>query len=102
DFTEAEAAPLAEGLKASVERLALSVESGESVERQALRGEGETPDLNAQRSAPDARSPQRLTLNAQRLLRRVLYWTGGHPYLTQRLCAAVSSRPTHPHTHTPT
>src|SRR5215468_4820196 len=24
------------------------------------------------------------------LLHRVLYWTGGHPYLTQRLCQAVS------------
>lgn len=24
------------------------------------------------------------------LLRRVLYWTGGHPYLTQRLCQAVA------------
>jgi WD40 repeat protein len=27
---------------------------------------------------------------AERLLKRVLYWTGGHPYLTQRLCQAVS------------
>jgi WD40 repeat protein len=25
------------------------------------------------------------------LLRRVLYWTGGHPYLTQRLCQAVAA-----------
>lgn len=24
------------------------------------------------------------------LLRRVLYWTGGHPYLTQRLCLAIA------------
>ncbi|MCX6360987.1 MAG: AAA-like domain-containing protein [Armatimonadetes bacterium] len=24
------------------------------------------------------------------LLRRILYWTGGHPYLTQRLCRAVA------------
>ena len=24
------------------------------------------------------------------LLRRILYWTNGHPYLTQRLCAAVA------------
>jgi len=29
---------------------------------------------------------------ARRLLDRVLYWTGGHPYLTQRLCAAVWER----------
>lgn len=25
-----------------------------------------------------------------RLLQRILYWTGGHPYLTQRLCQAVA------------
>jgi WD40 repeat protein len=27
---------------------------------------------------------------ARELLQRVLYWTGGHPYLTQRLCQAVA------------
>ena len=27
------------------------------------------------------------------LLRRVLWWTGGHPYLTQRLCQAVAEDP---------
>jgi hypothetical protein len=27
---------------------------------------------------------------AQQLLARVLYWTGGHPYLTQRLCRALA------------
>lgn len=26
------------------------------------------------------------------LLRRILYWTGGHPYLTQRLCQAVAEQ----------
>jgi len=26
-----------------------------------------------------------------RLLRRILWWTNGHPYLTQRLCAAVAA-----------
>ncbi|MBI2947724.1 MAG: AAA-like domain-containing protein, partial [Verrucomicrobia bacterium] len=26
----------------------------------------------------------------KRLLERILYWTGGHPYLTQRLCQAVA------------
>jgi WD40 repeat protein len=26
----------------------------------------------------------------QALLQRILYWTGGHPYLTQRLCQAVA------------
>lgn len=30
---------------------------------------------------------------AFRLLRRILWWTNGHPYLTQRLCAAVAGDP---------
>src|SRR5262249_20241293 len=38
-------------------------------------------------SAP---SPQGPTPRAQRLLHRILSWTGGHPYLTQRLCPAVA------------
>ena len=33
--------------------------------------------------SPDPRAPARV-------LRRVWYWTGGHPYLTQRLCRAVA------------
>jgi hypothetical protein len=47
DFTEAEAAPLVEGL-------------------------GQSADTGA------------------RLLKRILYWTNGHPYLTQRFCQAVA------------
>jgi hypothetical protein len=47
DFTEAEAAPLAQGLQ-------------------------QPPEVGA------------------RLLKRALYWTGGHPYLTQRLCQAMA------------
>ena len=31
--------------------------------------------------------------NGSALLARVLYWTGGHPYLTQMLCAEVASEP---------
>src|SRR5207248_2980070 len=31
---------------------------------------------------------------ARPLLKRSLHWTGGHPYLTQRLCAAVAGDPT--------
>ncbi|HUJ41528.1 MAG TPA: AAA-like domain-containing protein [Candidatus Acidoferrales bacterium] len=30
---------------------------------------------------------------APALLERILYWTGGHPYLTQRLCQAVAKDP---------
>jgi WD40 repeat protein len=51
DFSEAEAAPLAEGLEPGM-------------------------------PAGVARS----------LLRRVLFWTAGHPYLTQRLCQAVAAQ----------
>jgi len=29
--------------------------------------------------------------NAGRLLKRILYWTGGHPFLTQRLCVQVQA-----------
>jgi WD40 repeat protein len=31
---------------------------------------------------------------ALKLLQRILYWTGGHPYLTQRLCQAVNRKQT--------
>lgn len=48
DFTETEAAPLAEGF-----------------------------DCNEKESAA--------------LLKRILFWTGGHPYLTQRLCQAIAA-----------
>ncbi|WP_224367509.1 AAA-like domain-containing protein [Hyalangium versicolor] len=27
------------------------------------------------------------------LIQRIFYWTGGHPYLTQRLCSAIANRP---------
>jgi hypothetical protein len=52
DFTEAEAAPLANGLA----------------------------------------NPKLETRNSKLLLERILYWTNGHPYLTQRLCQAVAER----------
>src|SRR5205814_10259166 len=35
-------------------------------------------------------SPGRPRKEARALLKRILYWTGGHPYLTQRLCQAVA------------
>jgi WD40 repeat protein len=28
----------------------------------------------------------------RKMLQRILYWTGGHPYLTQRLCQAVAAK----------
>lgn len=50
----------------------------------------ELSDFNELEAAPLAHG---LTSNGQdgvALLRRILYWTGGHPYLTQRLCFAVA------------
>ena len=35
-------------------------------------------------------TPGRSPKEARRLFQRILYWTNGHPYLTQRLCQAVS------------
>ena len=35
-------------------------------------------------------------LQIQEVLDRILYWTGGHPYLTQRLCALVAEFPAPP------
>jgi WD40 repeat protein len=66
DFTEAEAAPLAWGLNG-----ATGARRREAVgaPREVWSGDG----------------------RAAALLRRVLYWTGGHPYLTQRLCEAVAA-----------
>jgi WD40 repeat protein len=46
----------------------------------------ELSDFTAAEAAALARG---LGQDGQRLLDRVLHWTGGHPYLTQRLCRAV-------------
>jgi WD40 repeat protein len=36
------------------------------------------------------------TASSGMVLRRILYWTGGHPYMTQRLCRAVVEQPDTP------
>ena len=52
-------------------------------------------DFSEEEAAPlaagllPATDPASLT-QARTLLERVLYWTGGHPYLTQRLCRATA------------
>ncbi|BDI31535.1 hypothetical protein CCAX7_35860 [Capsulimonas corticalis] len=46
----------------------------------------EVRDFTLEEAAPLAAG---LGKNGPALLSRVLYWTGGHPYLTQRLCRAV-------------
>src|SRR5262249_9583096 len=50
----------------------------------------ELNDFSASEAAPLARGLGADESSAQELLRRILYWTGGHPYLTQRLCRAVA------------
>jgi hypothetical protein len=70
DFTPAEAAPLAAGLIGGTDITARSLRSLE------------TP---RHRAEPEAKPEE----TARALIQRVLYWTGGHPYLTQRLCRAI-------------
>lgn len=50
----------------------------------------ELNDFTDQEAAPLARGLGADEGNARVLLNRVLYWTGGHPYLTQRLCRALA------------
>lgn len=49
----------------------------------------ELQDFNASEAAPLARGLGTDEKNASLLLGRVLHWTGGHPYLTQRLCRTL-------------
>jgi hypothetical protein len=78
DFTETEAAPLAEGLLTSPPAPPRNGEGRKTRSTPPLRfGEGD-----------GGRG------SARALLERVLYWTGGHPYLTQRLCQAVAEETT--------
>ena len=46
-------------------------------------------DFTAQEAAPLARGLGRDDRLAAQLMDRILYWTGGQPYLTQRLCQTV-------------
>jgi hypothetical protein len=50
----------------------------------------ELTDFSETEAAPLARGLGREREAGAILLKRVLYWTGGHPYLTQRLCQAVA------------
>ena len=79
DFTTAEAAPLARGLQGGSGGVSERESVGAS-ERGSVGGAGHERTENA----------ARCTLHASRLLDRILYWTNGHPYLTQRLCEAVA------------
>jgi YD repeat-containing protein len=50
----------------------------------------ELTDFTAAEAAPLCEGLPGNPKQAARLLARVHYWTGGHPYLTQRLCRAVA------------
>jgi WD40 repeat protein len=50
----------------------------------------ELSDFSRGEAASLARGLGRKKQRGAALLQRVLYWTGGHPYLTQRLCHAVA------------
>jgi hypothetical protein len=50
----------------------------------------ELSDFTEAEASPLALGLGRNGSDGATLLRRVLYWTGGHPYLTQRLCWAVA------------
>jgi AAA domain-containing protein/WD40 domain-containing protein len=70
DFTAAEAAPLAAGLFPTV------IHEGHEGHEECRQG---TREALGNRTITSS------------LLQRILYWTGGHPYLTQRLCQAVAA-----------
>ncbi|MBV8856310.1 MAG: AAA-like domain-containing protein [Acidobacteria bacterium] len=50
----------------------------------------ELRDFDEREAAPLAEGFGRGAEVGRALIKRVLYWTGGHPYLTQRLCQAVA------------
>ena len=50
----------------------------------------ELSDFNEREAIPLAEGFGRGARIGKALIERVLYWTGGHPYLTQRLCQAVA------------
>lgn len=50
----------------------------------------ELNDFTAQEAAPLAAGLDADEATARELLGQVLYWTGGHPYLTQRLCRELA------------
>jgi hypothetical protein len=55
----------------------------------------ELNDFTAEEAAPLANGLGPDEETAADLLSRVLYWTGGHPYLTQRLCRALAEHIQH-------
>ena len=95
DFTLNEALPLAAGLPGGneagapqrLERLTsppqhrfVTNETSKAPSPRVERGLGVRPD-----------APSKVTPQQTKLLERTIYWTGGHPYLTQRLCSVLAA-----------
>ncbi|MCW3055436.1 MAG: putative Chase2 sensor protein, partial [Chthonomonadales bacterium] len=78
DFTFEEALPLAHGLGTSPPK-------GSEAQSAEATSEADAKETLTALTSDSARS----------LLKQALDWTGGHPYLTQRLCQALSQAP-HP------
>jgi len=53
----------------------------------------ELRDFSEQEAAPLARGFGGEGQTGVWMLKRILYWSGGHPYLTQRLCRAIAETP---------
>ncbi|MCS6885261.1 MAG: AAA-like domain-containing protein [Acidobacteriota bacterium] len=53
----------------------------------------ELTDFSESEAYPLIKGLEKDEQTARRILRRVLYWTGGHPYLTQRLFLEISKHP---------
>jgi WD40 repeat protein/tetratricopeptide (TPR) repeat protein len=79
DFTAAEAAPLAAGLGKTNHEDTKSTKTTKNDQEEQEAG-------NAASLTPPGHP-----VIPSSLLGRVLHWTGGHPYLTQRLCLAVAN-----------
>jgi hypothetical protein len=88
DFTEAGVAPLAAGLPTVIHEGHEGHEGHEEHEELKAGTDGERGSRPVTSSTTRfADSPHIITSS---LLQRILYWTGGHPYLTQRFCRAVA------------
>src|SRR5207249_3782077 len=102
DLTDTEAAPLAAGLDdgegllstRNRERAKARKEEDEDADQTVEPGSDSalSPSLSVSGFRPFAVSSEKL----EALLKRILYWTGGHPYLTQRVCQAVAGDPSAP------
>ena len=56
----------------------------------------ELTDFTPEEAKPFAQRLEGTDSNGAKLLERILYWTNGHPYLTQRLCAELTRPPKSP------